>query len=229
MHTIIPSSKLVGRSTPHVVFHKRFHTASSRLLPPFRSSRSHFLQLGLFHIKQQPALLVARPWNFDPIHELAVDKLQALNAHFPVTDDPNPIDTVIQVSDAKSCTCTVFGLPQVFLGAQNDGLSGEEMIDCLAKVDVFALLKPIREINNFADIEIAGSTVAGHANDEDEVVLGKFWGMNDWRRLFWLWFGVDRIGPLESHGSSHLPDVYRGGYRIEGRHIRLRHCRFRSK
>jgi hypothetical protein len=183
--------------------------ASSRLLSPFCSSRSHFLQLGLFHIKQQPALLVASSRKVDPIHEFAVDKFQTLNAHFPVTDDPNSVDAVIQVSDAKSRACTVFGLPQVFLGAHNDSLNGEEMVECLAEVDVLALLKTIAEISDFADIETAGSIVVGHANDEDEVVLGKFWGRNDWRRLFWLWFGVDRIRPLEGHGSSHLPDFYR--------------------
>ena len=50
------------------------------------------------------------------------------------------------------------------------------MVDCLAEVDVLALLEAVAVINNFTKGEAAIGIVVDHANIEDEVMLGNSGG-----------------------------------------------------
>jgi hypothetical protein len=192
-HTSLWGVKHIVGLSPNTVFHLPPLPALCRHLSPFCCSRSHFLQLALIHIKQQTAILLPSSWNFDPIHKLAMHELQALNAHFPVTDDSNAIHAVVQVSDTKPRSSAILWLPKVFVVAQDDGVNGEQMVNCLAEIDVLALLKTVAKVDDFAEVEAVIGIAVGHSEDENEVVLREVWRRDDRKRSFWLWRGIDGV------------------------------------
>lgn len=98
-------------------------------------------------------------------------KLEILNAHFPITDDSNTMNTIIQVPDAKLRSCLVPRLPEEVDLAHDGSLDREESINCFAKVDVLALLKAVSEIDDFTKVEAGVGPVAAHAKDEDKIML----------------------------------------------------------